>query len=192
MSLKIFESIYNHPALRQEDLNNLALAHERIEFLKGHVFLEEGEISNAYYLLETGLVRVWLHNYNGDEITTEFYGDGDLLIEVSSLFQRIPSKENIVALTTGTAMKIDFDKFQELYHKIPAFNEWGRAWMSNQLFKSKQRAIDMLSRSASDRYLAILKDKPQIIKDAPLKYLASYLGITDSTLSRIRKDIFTS
>jgi len=90
-------------------------------------FRKIGEISNAYYLIQTGLVRAWLYNYNGAEITTEFYGDGDLLIEVSSLFQRIPSKENIVALTSGTAMKIDFDKFQELYHKIPAFNEWGRA-----------------------------------------------------------------
>lgn len=49
----------------------------------------------------------------------------------------------------------------------------------------------MLSRSASDKYIAILKDKPQIIKDAPLKHIASYLGITDTSLSRIRKDIFT-
>lgn len=191
MAISLIEKIYNHPALRKEDLDRIAAAHEQMDFQKGHVFLENGKMANEYYLIESGLVRAWLYNYNGDEITTEFYGEGELLIEVSSLFQRIPTQENILALTSGSALKIDFDKFQELYHKIPAFNEWGRAWMSNQLFMLKQRNIDMLSRSAADRYLAIMKNKPQIIKEAPLKYIASYLGITDSSLSRIRKDIFT-
>lgn len=190
MTKSLIEKIYNHPALRKEDLDCIAAAHRQIDFQKGHVFLENGKIANEYYLIEAGLVRAWLSNYNGDEVTTEFYGSGELLIEVSSLFQRIPSKENIIALTSGTALKIEFDKFQELYHQIPAFNEWGRAWMSNQLFMSKQRAIDMLSRSASERYLAILKNWPQIIKEAPLKHIASYLGITDTSLSRIRKEIF--
>lgn len=186
----LYKKIYNHPAIQKQDLDDIAKAHEQIDFEKSHVFLESGKMANEYYLIESGLVRAWLYNYNGDEITTEFYGAGELLIEVSSLFQRIPAKENIVALTSGTALRIDFDKFQELYHKIPAFNEWGRAWMSNQLFMSKQRNIDMLSRSAADRYLAILENKPQIIKEAPLKHIASYLGITDSSLSRIRKEIF--
>ncbi|NEN24962.1 Crp/Fnr family transcriptional regulator [Cryomorpha ignava] len=192
MTKSIFEKIYNHLALRKEDLDSIANAHEQIDFQKGHVFLENGKVANEYYLIQSGLVRSWLYDYNGDEITTEFYGDGEILIEVSSLFQRIPTKENIVALTAGTALRIDFDKFQELYHKIPAFNEWGRAWMSNQLFMSKQRTIDMLTRSAADRYLAILKHKPLIIKEAPLKHIASYLGITNSSLSRIRKEIFSA
>lgn len=189
MSESLFETIYKHPALRKEELELIGKAHTRVDFEKGHVFLESDKMANEYFLIASGLVRSWLYNYNGDEITTEFYGDGDILINVSSLFQRIPAKENSVALTSGTALKIDFDKFQELYHQIPAFNEWGRAWMSNQLFMSKQRNIDMVSRSAAERYLAILKNKPQIIKEAPLKYIASYLGITDSSLSRIRKEI---
>jgi hypothetical protein len=76
-----------------------------------------------------------------------------------------------------------------LYHTIPAFNEWGRAWMTYALHINKKRFIDMVSLSASERYHNLISTKPQIIKQAALKYIASYLGITDTSLSRIRKEI---
>ena len=93
-------------------------------------------------------------------------------------------------MTNGVAWKIDFNIFQELYHKSAGFSEWGRAWMSNQLFGLKQRNIDMISVTASDRYLKLLKEKPQIIQQASLKHIASFLGVTDTSLSRIRKEVF--
>lgn len=67
--------------------------------------------------------------------------------------------------------------------------EWGRAWMSEQLFISKQRSINILTKSATDIYLALMYEKPQIIKHVSLKHIASWLGITDISLSRIRKNI---
>ena len=191
MKLAFVKNIYSHPELTTENYAALAEAHEVLTFKKGYIFLESGKIANEYYLIKTGLVRAFVVDFNGNEITTEFYGSGEILIEVSSLFQRIPTSENLVAITDGEALKIDFDLFQTLYHKLPAFNEWGRAWMSNELFKSKQRRIEMLTKSAGERYLDILHDKPELIKYAPLKQIASYLGITDTSLSRIRKEVFT-
>jgi CRP/FNR family transcriptional regulator, anaerobic regulatory protein len=79
--------------------------------------------------------------------------------------------------------------FQQLFHSIPNFAEWGRAWMSNELFQFKLRSVSIITDSATDRYKALVQNQSQIILQAPLKCIATYLGITDSSLSRIRKEI---
>ncbi|MCQ0110201.1 Crp/Fnr family transcriptional regulator [Zhouia amylolytica] len=189
MNVDFFQSIYNHPLIRKIDLKDIISEHQKIRFSKGTVFLENGKMANEYYLIESGLLRAFVHDLNGNEITTDFHGENEISIEVSSLFQRIPTNENIVALTNGVAWKIEFQSFQELFHKIEGLREWGRAWMSKQLFSSKQRSIDIHTKSATERYLNLIKDKPKIIQQSPIKHVASYLGITDTSLSRIRKEI---
>jgi len=62
-------------------------------------------------------------------------------------------------------------------------------WMTGKLFHSKQRSLEMITTSAKNRYQNLLKEKPQIVLHSPLKYIASYLGITDTSFSRIRKEI---
>ena len=190
MQNNILNQIYHHPEMKQEDLDLICKAHQRIEFQKGAFFLEKGKMANEYFILESGLVRAFTHNYKGDEITTDFIGENEIVIEVSSLFRRIPAQENLQALTDCVAWRIDFAIFQDLFHKSAAFSEWGRGWMSHQLFSLKQRHIDMISVRASDRYLKLLGKKPHIIQQASLKHIASFLGVTDTSLSRIRKEVF--
>jgi CRP/FNR family transcriptional regulator, anaerobic regulatory protein len=189
MNINFFQSIYSHPQIKKGDLSEIIGAHQKINFSKGLFFLESGKMANEYYLIETGLLRAYVYDFNGKEITTDFHSINEISIEVTSLFQRIPAKENIVALTNGIVWKIEFEKFQELFHKIEGFREWGRAWMAAQLFISKQRSIEMLTKSATERYRSLIKDKPEIVQHAPIKHIASYLGITDTSLSRIRKEI---
>ena len=189
MNINFFKSIYDNPLIDKNNLNEIISAHKKIDFTKGSFFLESGKIANEYYLIENGLLRAYVVDFNGNEITTDFNSRNEISIEVSSLFQRIPSKENIVALTNGTAWKIEFETFQELFHKIEGFREWGRAWMSGQLFISKQRRIEMLTKNATERYKMLINDKPEIVQHAPIKHIASYLGIKDTSLSRIRKEI---
>ncbi|QFZ54375.1 Crp/Fnr family transcriptional regulator [Oceanihabitans sp. IOP_32] len=189
MNINFFQSIYNHPLIAKNDLNEIMDAHEKINFSKGRLFLESGKMANSYGLIEKGLVRAYVHDFNGKEITTDFYSTNEISIEVSSLFQRVPTIENIVALTNGVAWQIEFDKFQELFHKIEGFREWGRAWMSGQLFVLKQRKMEMLTQNATQRYNTLINDKPAVLRHASIKHMASYLGITDTSLSRIRKEI---
>ena len=113
------------------------------------------------------------------------------MIEVASLFLSQASQENFQALTDGVLWKINIVDFNGLFVSIQGFSEWGRSWMSNQLFISKQSSINMLTQSARHRYLQLIKTQPEIIKQVPLKYIASFLGITDTSLSRIRKEIAT-
>ena len=189
MNVDFFQSIYNFPLIRASDLKEIIDAHERVEFTKGSFFLKKGKMANEYYLIEKGLLRAYVYDFKGNDITTDFYSTNDISIEVSSLFQRISTKENIIALTDGSAWKIEFKKFQELFHRIEGFREWGRAWMSEQLFVAKQRKIEMLTKNATERYKALIAAKPEIVRHAPVKYIASYLGITDTSLSRIRKEM---
>jgi CRP-like cAMP-binding protein len=192
MKYNLFDKVYSHPLLTSQDIEKIKNAHTEIDFSKGKLFLESGKTANEYYLIEKGICRSYTYDYNNKEITTDFFISGEILIEVMSLFQRTDSNENLIALTNGAAWKIEFEDFQELFHKIEGFREWGRAWMSKQLFDSKQRSIEMHTKNATDRYLTLLNDKPQIIKQATLKQIASYLGITDTSLSRIRKEIFSN
>ncbi|MCK0159619.1 Crp/Fnr family transcriptional regulator [Allomuricauda sp. F6463D] len=189
MQDSFFGNIYNHPSISDADLKSIIGAHKQVTFKKHDTILKEGSMSNAYYLIEKGMFRSYLIDYSGNEITTDFFDSNDILIDVASLFLRVPSKETIQALSDSKVWEIDFNAFQNLYSTIGGFTEWGRTWMTNQLFEAKSRAVSMHTQSASERYLSLMNKKPQIIKDVPLKYIATYLGITDTSLSRIRKDI---
>ena len=189
MSHKALEICYDFPFFLSEELEEIFQAHEKVHFQKGEFILEEGNVANEYYILEKGLVRSFVNDFSGNEVTTNFFADNEIIIEVSSLFQRIPTQENIVCITDCECFKFTFENFEELFHKIPNLREWGRAWMSQELFASKQRSVEMFTLSATSRYLKLLEQKPQVVQFAPLKQIASYLGITDTSLSRIRKEI---
>ena len=172
-------------------MKTIVEAHERVVVPKSTFLLEEGQIANEYFIIENGLARSFVHDFDSNDITTNFFTTSEIVIEVSSLFQRMPTQENIHSLTDCVCWKIDYDTFQQLFHSIEGFREWGRSWMANSLFEFKKRSVAMISDSATVRYQCLISEKSEVLKYAPLKYIASYLGITDSSLSRIRKDIAT-
>jgi len=189
MSVKIFDVYSDFPFFFEEELSEIGLAHKKMVFRKGDFILKEGKTANEYYILEKGLARSFVNDFNGNEVTTHFFVEKEVVIDVSSLFQRIPAQENIVCITDCECWKLDFEVFQELFHRIPNLREWGRAWMSQELFTFKQRSVEMFTLSATKRYLNLLQQKQQVIQLAPLKQIASYLGVTDTSLSRIRKEL---
>jgi len=192
MSIEILKFVYQNPLFSESDLTQIFQTHQEILLKKGEYLLKKGQIANEYYILQTGLIRTFLYDYNGNEITTDFCEEKQIVINVTSIFQRIPSQEYIQCLTDCKLWKIDFEAFQELFHKIPALREWGRAWMADILFQSKNRATEMITEPAKTRYLRLLSERPQIVQQAPLKHIASFLGVTDTSLSRIRKDILSN
>ena len=185
-------NIYKHPDFEPTDLTVIVNAHRQTSFKKGDMILKVGQKSNKYYCLVNGWVRSYAISSEGEEITTGFFGTNDIVIEVASLFLRVPTKENLQALTDCECWEIDFESFQMLFHSVKGFMEWGRSWMSGQLLKSKLRSISMITDSATDRYIELQKEHPDLLLKIPLKYIASYLGVTDTSLSRIRKEISNS
>ncbi len=187
--VKVLEDTYRHPGLSPEDLEIIRNLHQKIVIPKGYHFIREGEPSSEYHVLISGLIRSYVYDFKMNEITTGFFGKGEIVIEVVSLFERTPSKENIHAVTDCVCWRIDYENFQRLFHSNDAFSEWGRTWMTRCFFQLKQRTVSMITDTASDRYLALRKQYPEILLQAPLKYIATYLGITDTSLSRIRRKL---
>ncbi len=181
--------VYQHPLISESELEKISAFHHPVQFRKNEFLMKEGEVADEYYILTEGLVRAFVHDYDNNEITTEFFVEKDIVIIPSSLFQKNPSEENLQAVTDCQLLKIQYDDFQHLFHEIEGFREWGRMWFSYQVFSMKQRSLNVITKTASERYLKLMKEKPQIIRFAPLKQIASYLGITDTSLSRIRREI---
>ncbi|WP_426585922.1 Crp/Fnr family transcriptional regulator [Mucilaginibacter sp. R-33] len=192
METSIFQRVYANDLLKGQDYEGFCKAHVKVDVIQGTSLLKAGKIAREFYLIENGVFRSCLYNYDGNEVTTEFYCQNDILIESFSLFHRMASKENFQAVTNGTVWKIDYIVFEQFLYKMEGLREWGRIWSTNQLYLLKQRSIDSLTITATERYLNLIKDRPEIVRHCPLKYIASYLGITDTSLSRIRKEITTA
>lgn len=158
------------------------------EIKKGGLFLKEGKISNEYLFLESGFMRVFLFDTEGNEVTTNFAGPGNVVFEVASFFQRIPSQENIQAITDGFGWVLTYETLNTLFHTIYEFRDFGRMILVKNFSALKLRMLSMINKTAEQRYEMLLASRPEIFQNASLKHIASYLGITDSSLSRIRKD----
>ena len=172
-----------------QELQQIQKAHQSIAFRKGDFILRKDEIARGYLILERGVVRAFVYDYEGNDITTDFFCEGEIIVQELSLFKHLPSAENIQALTDGEGWYIDYDSFQELYHSLKGYSEWGRLFMTEKLFEAKKRSLEMITLPAKERYMQFIKEKPQIVQSVPLKYIASFLGITDTSLSRIRKEV---
>jgi CRP-like cAMP-binding protein len=162
---------------------------KQVSFKKNDYVLEDGQTANEYYFIENGFMRSFVRDLKGNDITTAFYSSKQLVLEVSSFFLRMPTKENIQALTDCICWKISFEEFQAMFHQMEGFREAGRKRLVNGYSSLKRRSLSMITETADVRYLQLLKEHPEVFKYAPLKYIATYLGITDTSLSRIRKDL---
>jgi CRP-like cAMP-binding protein len=155
---------------------------------KNQLQLTEGKVCDEYFFLERGYMRAFAHDTEGNEVTTNFCAAGQMVFEVSSFFNRTRSKENMQALTDCAGWYISFAQLNELFHSLPQFREFGRSVLVKGFADLKTRMLAMITETAEERYAMLLKTNPEIFQHAPLKHIASYLGITDTSLSRIRKE----
>ncbi|MCC7452867.1 MAG: Crp/Fnr family transcriptional regulator [Crocinitomix sp.] len=172
-----------------DDFQKIIQSYQEIHIKKGDYFLREGKVANHYWFIQSGLVRSYAIDPSGKDISTNFYAGGDLLIDWPSFFMRQPIRENIQAITDCACWQLDFNTFQNLFHSIEAFREQGRANLVKSYFTLKNHTISIIADQAKERYLKLIKEKPELSQNVSLKHLASYLGITDTSLSRIRKEI---
>lgn len=158
------------------------------EFSKSDFLLKEGKVCNDYYFMGEGFARAFTHDLDGNDVTTGLYSSNQVVCEIFSFFKRIPAGESIQALTDCQTLHLTFDGLQDVFHAMPMFREFGRMILINSYGNLKQRMLSMHHQTAEERYVQLLQSKPDIFQHVPLKNIASYLGITDTSLSRIRKD----
>ncbi len=160
---------------------------EEREIIKNDFLLRAGRVSGYFYLSE-GFMRAYTHDPDGTEITTYFYPKDRVVFEATSFFLGIPSTESIQAVSACKGYYTTFDKLNELFHSVPEFREFGRAMLVREFTAYKQRTLVMINKSAEERYAELITTNKEIFQFAQLRHIASYLGITDTSLSRIRRE----
>jgi len=157
-------------------------------FKKGEYLIPFGKTAGYYFFLESGYARSYAIDLDGNDVTTNFFSRTDIVIDWRSYFLKTKAKEAIQAITDVVCHKIYFEDFMKLFG-IESFREVGRTRLVNNYFDLKNHTVAMISEPAKDRYLQLIERKPDLIQHVPLKLIASYLGITDTSLSRIRKEL---
>jgi CRP-like cAMP-binding protein len=154
-------------------------------FTRKQLLLKEGMVAQRIYFIKKGFVRAYHHN-NGEKFTSWFMGEGEIIISVYSFFSRKPSFENIEILEDAVLQSINWDQLQNIYAAFPEFNFTGRIITEQYYIRSEEKMISMQTLTAKQRYEALLAAHPAILQKASLGQIASYLGIKQETLSRIR------
>lgn len=169
-------------------LDGIVAQFEERHFVKNEFLLKEGKVSNDYLFLVGGFMRAYTHDLSGEEVTTNFFTKNRVVFEAASFFMRTVSTENIQAVTDCQGFVITFEKLNMLFHTIPEFREFGRMMLVKEFAVFKQRTLALINQTAEERYANLILTNSELFQYAQLKHIASYLGITDTSLSRIRRE----
>jgi len=183
--------VFASSGITNNELETIIPKYKKVIISKNDYLLNEGIIEKKYWFVESGFIRSYIIDTEGNDITFNLYTSGDVVIDYPSFFFLLPTRENIQALTDCVCWEIDFASFQELFNSISNYREQQRGLLVGSYFALKEHSISLIADQAKERYLKLLKSKPHIVQNVSLKHIATFLGITDTSLSRIRKEIAT-
>lgn len=185
--MEINKNIFQKYGMTDEEVEMTVKSYSNERLMANDFLLIEGKISNKIAFIKSGIFRSFVYDNEGNEITTQFFLSGNLIISFESFNNQVPSKENIIAIIDSDISTITFERQKELYKLVPA---WQNICKDLADFKSREmisRSLQFQTLSATERYKLFCKQNPEIIQKVALKHIASYLGIDIATLSRIRK-----
>lgn len=180
-----FETIVE---LSEEDwqLFSSNLIHEKLS--KKTILLKKGQTEQFLSFIEAGLVRYYIPKAEYD-LTFDFVFEDEFMGAYDSYITQTPCAYNVETLCDTILWRISYLDLQEIYAKTKSGNTIGRYESELLFLKKYERELSLLNETAEQRYLNLLEKQPRLIREIPLKYLASYIGITPQALSRIRKRI---
>jgi len=152
---------------------------------KGKFLLKPGEYCKDYYYIHKGILRSYI-KYGEKEITIWINPEGEITTSIRSISGSRVSDEFIQVIENAEMVVIPFDSMRELYERFPEMNKVGRMLLEEYYAASEERVYIARLPSAEARYQHFINSRPELLNRIPLKYVASYLGITLETLSRLR------
>jgi CRP-like cAMP-binding protein len=189
LSLRNMETLFAHIRqyckLTNEALKDLGDALQKVELSKGSFLMEEGKVCHHIYFLEKGCLRGF-YNLDGKEVTYWFAFENNFVTSFFSFITRKPSVENIQLMEDCVLWAITHERLQELYAQHHDIERLGRIMNERYYVMLEERFMRNHFKEAKERYENLITQSPHILQRVPLGYVASYLGITQETLSRIR------
>ena len=157
-------------------------------FRKGKLLLKAGEICEHIYFIKKGAVRGFIKDGTKD-ITTWITAENEVVSSISALDIKEPAQENMQAIENCELLALTYTDFQNLYIKFPEFNIVARKILQKYYQDAERRAFIARVTKAEKKYRLFLTRYGHLANRIPLKYIASFLGITLETLSRVRKKL---
>lgn len=170
----------------QEELEKSMHYFERQELSRNEFFNKAGRISDRLAFVNQGLLRSF-YILKGKETTTFFQLPGYIAVDLKSFVQHTPSIEHIQAVSDSELLVVRRKDLYALYNEDWKWQQVGRMLVEQAYFDMEKRSISLQIESAQDRYEKFLSEFPEVIQKVPLHQIASFLGISPETLSRIRK-----
>ena len=175
--------------LNQQQIDLIKNKAVQKELKKDDYYAEAGHIPREIIFLTEGIFRVCYYNHKGDEITKYFVDENNFVVDINSYNQGITSSEYIQTITDCKYISFSKDAMKELSMTIIGWDDIINKITSKALAEKVNKISMMMAEDATERYLSFFTKFPKLANRIPLSYLASYLGITQSSLSRIRKNI---
>lgn len=161
---------------------------EEVSLPKNLIIIRSDKVEKKIYFIKTGIARTF-SNFDDSEVTIAFGEEGDTIISLKSYILNQKGYENIELLEDCELYKISITKLQNLFLTDIDIANWGRKFAEQELIKAEQRFISNQLGTAKERYLELIKKHPTLLQRVSLGLIASYLGITQVSLSRIRANI---
>lgn len=149
------------------------------------VLLKEGEVADKLYLIRKGCLRLFF-NSEGKDITFQFFFEGDFVASFDSLYKRQPSLFSLESIEPAQVLIIERDVFYNLIEKSPSLRRYYEEKLIERFHVYQRLFLSRIKNTPQQRYEELLKEHPDIIRRVPQHYIASYIGITPVSLSRIR------
>jgi CRP/FNR family transcriptional regulator, anaerobic regulatory protein len=189
----MFPKLYAHIAQNLNLTEDLKLTIEQyftpLQVSKNTIIEEEGKVPQHLYFVNEGYLRSFYYDNDGDEITTYLATPDYYMASFLSLSQQKVSNENIETITDCSLLKISREDFLKIIEKYPDFREYSLQIFERAFSQMNQRANDLATLTAEQRYTQLLNNQGNILQNVPIQYIASFLGIKPQSLSRIRKQM---
>ncbi|MDN3586603.1 Crp/Fnr family transcriptional regulator [Pedobacter aquatilis] len=174
--------------LSKQALAKISAHASAVAYPKGTLLIHADKIEPYFYILEQGIARAYSNGEN-QQITFWFGESGSILFSFNSYINNKPGYENIELLEDSILLKININDLFGLYNNDLEIANWGRKIVEQELIATERRLIDRAFKGAAERYQDFINQSPELIKRVALKHIASFLGVTQVTLSRIRASI---
>jgi len=163
----------------------------QIEVPAKETLLREGEIAKRFYWVEKGCVRVWFNN-NGTDVTFQFFFENSAVASIESFRKNIPSTVTLETIEPSTLWYIDKAEAGNILAdvmELPGLRMLFIDAVFERTFDYMKHFLSFIKDTPTQRYLNLIREKPQLIQRVPQHYIASYLGVTRVHLSRIRNKV---
>lgn len=185
----LIEYLRKFQILSEMEINDFADRVIPVTMDKNDHFIKEGEVCTKAAFLVSGIFRSYYVTDSGEEFTYCFTFPQTLVTAYSSYLTSLPTVENIQAVTAVEMLVISVEELKQIEKKSPNWVHIFKAIAEQQYLELEKRVFQLQSNDALKRYRYLIENNSEYIQKIPLLYLASYLGISQRHLSRIRKEI---